>query len=146
MNPDRHLTAAEAAVLEGMQPAGLTEPMRELVLCLYTVLARRDARCGQAAPDDAWLAELRVLATVALEQLQYLSQHIGGSGFYLAKGVAAMWAARDEQMWRRFDGRNYARLAREYGLTEMRVRQIIAEQRAAEVARRQRRLPGLDDQ
>ena len=146
MSSPRPLTAAEAAVLEGLLPPGLTEPMRELALCLYTVLAQRDARCGQAEPAPDWRAALHAQAQLALEQLQYLAQHMGGGGFYLAKGVAAMWAARDEQMWREFSGRNYAELARRHGLTEMRVRQIVAEQRARDVQQRQGRLPGLDDQ
>ena len=93
-----------------------------------------------------WQAALRGLAQLALEQLQYLSGHMGGGGFYLAKGVAAMLAARDELIWREFNGRNYAELARAHGLTEMRVRQIVAEQRARDMAQRQGRLPGLDDQ
>lgn len=124
MTAYRLLTAAEAAELERLMPAGLTEPMRELALCLFTVLARRDERCGQGAPDADWQAALRGLAQLALEQLQYLSGHMGGGGFYLAKGVAAMLAARDELIWREFNGRNYAELARAHGLTEMRVRQI----------------------
>jgi Mor family transcriptional regulator len=57
-----------------------------------------------------------------------------------------MLAARDELIWREFNGRNYAELARRHGLTEMRVRQIVAEQRARDVQQRQGRLPGLDDQ
>ena len=146
MTAYRLLPAAEAAELERLMPAGLTEPMRELALCLFTVLARRDERCGQGAPDADWQAALRGLAQLALEQLQYLSGHMGGGGFYLAKGVAAMLAARDELIWREFNGRNYAELARAHGLTEMRVRQIVAEQRARDMAQRQGRLPGLDDQ
>lgn len=145
MTDDHRLTAAEAAVLEGLLPTGLTEPMRELALCLFTVLVMRDVRCGQAAPDADWHGALHAMATLALDQLQYLAQHMGGGGFYLAKGVAAMWAARDEQMWAEFNGRNYGALARRYGLTDMRVRQIIGEQRARDLQRRQGRLPGLDD-
>ena len=146
MTMERLLTPAEVAELECQLPAGLTEPMRELALRLYTVLVRRDARCGQAAPDADWQAALRAQAQLAMEQLQYLSGHMGGGGFYLAKGVAAMLAARDELIWREFNGRNYAELARRHGLTEMRVRQIVAEQRARDVQQRQGRLPGLDDQ
>ena len=98
MTAYRLLTAAEAAELERLMPAGLTEPMRELALCLFTVLARRDERCGQGAPDADWQAALRGLAQLALAQLQHLMAMIGGSSFYIAKGVAVHLSARDRQM------------------------------------------------
>ncbi|WP_335695451.1 Mor transcription activator family protein [Shewanella psychrophila] len=47
---------------------------------------------------------------------------------------------RDIRIWREFKGNNLEQLSRDYGLTERRVSQIIAEQRAAFVARKQRRL------
>lgn len=135
------LTPAEAAVLEQRLPPALTEPMRELALCLYTVLVAH-ARHGGAAHADALLGEL---AELAAAQVRYLSAHMGGAGIYLAKGLQTMLAARDELIYARFDGRNYAALARQHDLTEMRVRQIVAEQRARDLARRQGRLPGIDE-
>ena len=63
---------------------------------------------------------------------------------YLAKGVAMHLSARDRELCAKFRGNNYRELAREYGLTEMRVRQIVDTWQRECFARRQGRLPGLD--
>ena len=144
--PARRLTEAEAAVLAQHLPAGLTEEMRDVAWCLFEAMALLDSRAGAQQPGPVWLGVLHAMARVATAQLQHLAAEKGGKAIYLAKGVAAMLAARDELIWREFNGRNYAELARRHGLTEMRVRQIVAEQRARDMAQRQGRLPGLDDQ
>jgi Mor family transcriptional regulator len=59
---------------------------------------------------------------------------------YIPNGECLKDALRDIRIWRQFKGNNLEQLAREYGLTKRRVSQIIAEQRAAFVARKQRRL------
>ena len=53
-------------------------------------------------------------------------------------------SARDREMCARFRGNNYFALAREYGLTEMRVRQIVGAWQQEQFLRRQGQLPGLD--
>ena len=75
-----------------------------------------------------------------------ISKDWRGQSIYIPRGVSLLAYQRDLQIWREFNGRNYAELARRHGLTEMRVRQIVAEQRARDVQQRQGRLPGLDDQ
>nr|WP_295782239.1 Mor transcription activator family protein [Rhodoferax sp.] len=57
--------------------------------------------------------------------------------FYLNKGVRYRASLRDREMFERFNGRNYDELARVYGLTPMRVRQITVAMLADDVARRQ---------
>ena len=47
-------------------------------------------------------------------------------------------------MCAKFRGNNYFALAREYGLTEMRVRQIVGAWQQEQFLRRQGQLPGLD--
>ena len=59
-------------------------------------------------------------------------------------GIAGL-SARDRQMCAKFRGNNYFALAREYGLTEMRVRQIVDAWQREQFLRRQGRLPGLGD-
>ena len=39
---------------------------------------------------------------------------------------------RDDEIWQAFDGRNYAELAGEWGLTERQVRRIVERRRSAE--------------
>ena len=58
----------------------------------------------------------------------------------LLKGVSYRATLRDREMFERFNGRNYDELARTYGLTPTRVRQIIGQMMIDEVARRQGKL------
>ena len=134
---ERHITAAELAVLEGVLPDGLTPDMQGVAQCLFTALALQDPRAGQAQPVGAWLATLRAMAFAVAVQLQYLCTHMGGAAIYLAKGIAVHLSARDRKMCSEFRG-DYKSLARKYGLTEMRVRQIVdAWQREKYLARQQ---------
>ena len=144
MQPAQHITAAEAQVLEAHLPQGLTEQMREVALCLFEALAVADGRAGAQAPCKEWRGALTRMAQLALAQLQHLAAHMGGSAVYLAKGVAVHLTARDREMCARFRGNNYFALAREYGLTEMRVRQIVGAWQQEQFLRRQGQLPGLD--
>jgi Mor family transcriptional regulator len=50
----------------------------------------------------------------------------GGVSFYLPRGLGAQLVRRNVEIKKKFNGLNYADLASEYGLTEMRVRQILA--------------------
>lgn len=144
MQPAQRITAAEAQVLEAQLPQGLTEQMREVALCLFEALAVADGRAGAQAPCKEWRGALTRMAQLALAQLQHLMAMIGGSSFYIAKGVAVDLSARDRQMCAKFRGNNYFALAREYGLTEMRVRQIVGAWQQEQYLRRQGQLPGLD--
>lgn len=69
-----------------------------------------------------------------------LSAYLGGRDVYIPNGERLKNALRDIRIWREFKGNNLEQLSRDYGLTERRVSEIVAEQRAALVARKQRRL------
>lgn len=144
MQKAQRITEAEAQVLEATLPQGLTEPMREVALCLFEALALQDGRAGSKHPDDDWRTTLARLAQQALALLQHLAAQLGGSAIYLAKGVAVHLTARDRQMCAEFRGNNYVALARKYNLTEVRVRQIVSAWQQEQYLARQGRLPGLD--
>lgn len=137
MSAERVISAAELAVLESALPEGLTGPMADAVACLFTALVVNDARCGTKAPAGEWLMQLQAWANMCLMQLGYLAQEMGGAAFYLAKGVTVFMSARDRTMCAEFRGNNYRQLARKYGLTEVRVRQIITAYQKEQYARRQ---------
>lgn len=141
---ERRLSVAEAAVLDALLPPGLTDEMRDVAYCLFEALVLQDARAGTPAPDDAWLFVLQNMARVVAIQLQHLAREKGGKAIYLAKGVAAHLTARDREMCAKFRGDNYRRLASEYGLTEMRVRQIVDSWQREQFLRRQGHLPGVE--
>lgn len=75
-----------------------------------------------------------------------LGKEFGGDQFYLARDMAFPLQERDMEIFRRFRGNNYEELAREFNLSVMRVRQIVEFVRAAEVAKRQNELPGLESE
>lgn len=143
MTHDARLSAAESAVLEASLPAGLKPDMKDVALCLFEVLVLDDGRAGDPRPAADWLAELQRLAKLAVAQLDHLAQQKGGQNFYLGKNVGVYFSARDEQMCRKFRG-DYRVLALEFGLTEMRVRQIVDAWQREQYAQRQGRLLGLD--
>ncbi|MBS0401100.1 MAG: hypothetical protein JSS18_01245 [Proteobacteria bacterium] len=144
MQPVQRITAAEAQVLEATLPQGLTEPMREVALCLFEALALQDGRAGSKHPNDDWRSALQRLAQQVLAQLAHMAATLGGGAIYLAKGIAVHLSARDREMCAQFRGNNYAQLARAYGLTEMRVRQIVDAYQREAFLRRQHVLPGLE--
>ena len=137
------ITQAELTVLEAMLPDGLTPDMRDVGQCLYVALVQNDPRCGQLPTVEGWGAQLHAWALQALMQLQYLASQIGGGAVYLAKGVTVHLTARDRKMCSEFRG-DYKLLARQYGLTDMRVRQIVDTFLKAQYLSRQQGLPGLD--
>ncbi|RTR37929.1 transcriptional regulator [Shewanella canadensis] len=69
-----------------------------------------------------------------------LSIYLGDRVLYIPNGEPLKDVLRDIRIWREFEGDNLEQLSREYGLSERRINLIIAEQRAAFVARKLRRL------
>ena len=80
---------------------------------------------------------------MVLAQLQNLCDEMGGAPLYLAKGVAVHLSARDRRMCEEFRG-DYKVLAKKYGLTEMRVRQIVSAWQLERFRSLQGTLPGLE--
>jgi len=140
---DRHLSVAELAILEALYLDGMTEDMRDIAHCLYEALALQDERAGCAAPTGEWGQKLRAMAAQCMAQLLHLCEQKGGGQVYLPKGVAVRLSLRDREMCAKFRG-DYRTLAREYGLTEVRVRQIVDTYQRERFLRRQSDLPGMD--
>lgn len=110
------------------------------------------------APNERWptiLAEyidvlratfLRLGATdqLALDYAQQgvlaLGQYCGGRQSYLPTGDRLTTAVRDRRLYLEYCGRNKGELSRRYGITERRVEQIAAEQKAIHVRKMQGQL------
>lgn len=129
------MTAQEKAHLDAVLDEAYPERLREVAYHLYASLLRTDALRS---------LERSALAEMALRQTERLSQEMGGGNFYMHKGLAFRLTQRDREMCSKFNGRNYHQLAREYDLSEMRIRQIIDEWQREEFARRQGGLFGAD--
>lgn len=141
MSARRFMTAAEVAVLDAQLPEKLTPDMRSVAVAMFEALVLLDERAGTARPDGAWLKQLQRWANQVLAQMQHLATEVGGQAIYFAKGVSMHLSARDREMCGRFRG-DYKALAREYGLTEMRVRQIVDAWQREQFLRRQGDLLG----
>lgn len=64
-------------------------------------------------------------AEIAIGTTDSVGREFGGSQIYVPRGVSYRLSQRDAEIFRKFKGDNYAQLAREYQLTEVRVRSII---------------------
>lgn len=85
---------------------------------------------GEGLPDDRAREVGRKLA-------EHIRQEWGGQMQYIPKGMLFELSQRDMEIFEKFRGDNYSQLAREYDLTEVRVRQIVNAVRAEEMRKRQ---------
>lgn len=82
----------------------------------------------------------QVAAEVALSVTEHVRRRIGGAATYIPRGHSYELTLRDREIWSEFKGDNYSELARKYDITEMRVRQIMAQALRLDRARRQQGL------
>ncbi len=61
----------------------------------------------------------------AFDIAESIRTEIGGVQQYIPRGVRFELSLRDHEIYKKFDGRNYQKLAHEYNLSEMQVRNII---------------------
>lgn len=69
---------------------------------------------------------------IGLEAYKKLVMKYGGSSIYIGKADDASRADRDEEIYRRFNGKNALALAHVYGLAEKTIRDIVRQQREIE--------------
>jgi Mor family transcriptional regulator len=86
-----------------------------------------------------------IAAEVAMDVAEHVRKNIGGVATYIPRGINYDLTLRDREVWAKFKGDNYAELAREYDLTEMRVRQIVAQAGRIDKAKRQQNLFQLSE-
>ena len=113
--------------------------MQDVSLCTSCfVTLRHLAQGGAAGPN----ADAGQLVRLALALTLGLAQDFGGQPLYIPVGAALMSAAKTRRIVAALcSGNSYAAVARRHGVTERRVRQIEAAWRAAEMEKRQGRLP-----
>ncbi len=62
---------------------------------------------------------------IGVEATLSLSEYLGGTRFYFRKLDGLLMDKRDERIRKEFTGFNHLELARRYGLTETRIRDIL---------------------
>lgn len=112
-------------------PDRYPEFMQHVVIAVRDYLMTNKVCGAQQATEAAFGAAERV------------RQQSGGGRSYIAKGTYYEAELRAQEIYSRFNGRNGHELARQYDLTEERIRQICTERMHAERAARQGQLPGL---
>lgn len=117
--------AADLKPLEAILPADFHEVLYEIASWLYLQLIEEQLD----VPADR-------LAMVALRQAERLSDEMGGSSVYIAKGVSYRLTPRNREMCGKFRG-DYKVLAREYKLSEQQVRNIVDAWQREQFAQRQ---------
>ena len=124
-----HASAALLSVLEAVVPDGLHPTLREMAEEMFLHLVEDEEAVTALA--HARLAELVV------GQIDRVADRLGGCSFYLPKGIGGKLSARDRLIVEAFNGRNKHQLAIAYGVSEVRIDQILKRARQAELARRQ---------
>ena len=61
----------------------------------------------------------------AFDIVESVRNEIGGVQLYIPRGMRFELSRRDHEIYNKFNGRNYHNLAREYGLSEMQIRNIV---------------------
>lgn len=79
---------------------------------------------SQLREDQRELAEV-----IGLEAYKKLISYYGGSMLYVQKTDSVLKDTRDKELNEKFDGGNYKELAREYGISEITIRDIVAPKR-----------------
>jgi Mor family transcriptional regulator len=66
----------------------------------------------------------------AIDCVSALGQYCGGRQRYLPTGERLLLALRDRRIWKEWRGNNEAEMLARYAITQRRLQQILAEQRA----------------
>ena len=80
------------------------------------------------------------LAELVMLMMDRAGSRVGGVNFYWPKGVFIAMDERNMQIVREFNGKNIMELALKYGVTDVRIKQIIAAYREAQFNERQGRI------
>ena len=75
---------------------------------------------GQGVPKD----QASFFAFRAVETIRKI---FGGQQIYIPKGLKFFLSERDAKILSKFNGRNYAELSRELGMTERNLRRIVSD-------------------
>lgn len=78
----------------------------------------------QLREDQRELADV-----IGLEAYKKLIRHYGGNQLYIQQVDSVLKDMRDKELNEKFDGSNYKELSREYGISEMTIREIVKEKR-----------------
>ncbi|QTD95628.1 Mor transcription activator family protein [Burkholderia anthina] len=114
----KKLTLQALAPLHALFDPAMKDRQRELAEAIFTGLINSAAARSCSADE---------MAKTAMAVLFQISHSCGGQNFYLAKIDNLFLDRKYRAIRAKFNGRNHRQLAVEFGLTEMRVRQILSD-------------------
>lgn len=114
------LTSPSLAPLEALIDPSFPEVWVSIAAGLYT-----------EAASSGGLPSLTDAARLAVAQMHRIVELFGGNAVYIPSGAAIKAKALQRSVALGFNGSNHAALARQHGITTMRVRQIMDAERKA---------------
>ena len=117
-----HIPAETLAILESGFEDDTNSTLREIAVSIYMHLIE-----DEELVNSLGLSRLADLARSATDRI---SRDVGGVSFYMPKGFIRFSSARDRDIFAEFNGKNQRELARRYGLSDMRIKQIVASMRS----------------
>jgi Mor family transcriptional regulator len=112
------LSSEQAAALDAMFDCRSPEALNEIALNNYSML--RSLEAFNRIPNEQ-------IMQISIMLVFQLLRNMGGGSIYLPNGFGIRGRERDAQIAKEFNGDNVRTLAKKYGVTEMRVRQILYE-------------------
>lgn len=106
-------------------PATYPELLADVAQQVYADLVKDGIKPAQAA-KSTWKA------------IEHARVNIGGISEYIPKGLLYELSVRDREIFEKFKGNNFEELCREYGVSTMRIRQIVAKVLEEQVRLRQK--------
>lgn len=110
------LTSTDIAPLESALPEICSDVWRDFACSLYMTLLRVP---NQTEPREK-------LAALAVELLLGIAHDLGGRQPYIPSGYKIAAADKAAAVRREFTGNNHRRLAQRHGVSDSRIRQILA--------------------
>ena len=120
------------APLNAQLPDGMHPTHREMAEEMYLHLADDEEAVNSLGLDR--------LAELVVGQVDRIAQKIGGFSFYMPRGILSRMSARDREIAEAWRGNNGNELARQHGLSEMRISQIMKKWRLEQFAIKQGKL------
>jgi len=135
----RPLTLAELQPLLQLIPEKYPSTWNSIATALYSGMVQMMNTHRASAPLEH--GETLMVARMSLELTQILADAIGGDTIYIPTGHAMRADETARQVLMAFRGNNHSDVARQFGITTSRVRQILRQYQREEFEKRQGKLP-----
>lgn len=135
----RPLSLADLQSLLQLIPEKYPDTWKQIATALYSGMVQMTNAHRSGGPLER--TETLMVARMSLELTQILADAIGGDTIYIPTGHAMRADETARQVLMAFRGNNHSDVARQFGITTSRVRQILRQYQREEFEKRQGKLP-----